>query len=69
MKKEEVSAIRQKLGISQHKFAELLGTTVTSVNRWENGKAKVSRLYVKEINELKVNHGLESSRRKTDENA
>lgn len=57
MKPEEIIAIRKKLGVSQERFAHMLGTTAVSVNRWENGKAVPSRLYVKEIKNLKDAHG------------
>lgn len=56
MKPAEIIAIRRKLGVSQERFAHMLGTTTTSVNRWENGKAVPSRLYVKEIKNLKDAH-------------
>lgn len=52
MKPEDIIAIRNKLGVTQEKFAQMLGATTTSVNRWENGKVIPSRLYVKEIKEL-----------------
>lgn len=57
MKPDEILEIRNKLGVSQERFAHMLGTTVVSVNRWENGKAVPSRLYVKEIKNLKDAHG------------
>ncbi|MFI0477753.1 MAG: helix-turn-helix domain-containing protein [Candidatus Rhabdochlamydia sp.] len=67
MTPEEIQSIRLSLGVSQEKFASLLGTTVVSVNRWENGKTKPSRLYVKEIKELRNNHGAHIRRRKESE--
>jgi len=57
MSPEEIKEIRAKLGVSQEKFASILGTTCTSVNRWENGKARPSRLYVKEIKNAKASYG------------
>lgn len=56
MTADEIREIRMKLGVTQEKFAQLLGTTATTVNRWENGKVNPSRLYIKEIKELKLNH-------------
>lgn len=64
MTPEEIQEIRRMLCVSQEKFAHLLGTTVVSVNRWENGKAKPSRLYIKELKELRKNHGSYTCRRK-----
>lgn len=54
---EEVREIRLRLGVSQERFAAMLGTTVVSVNRWENGKAAPSRLYIREIKNLEVQDG------------
>ena len=64
MTPEEIQEIRAKLCVSQEKFASLLGTTVVTVNRWENGKAKPSRLYIKELKQLRATHGSYASRRK-----
>lgn len=67
MTPEEIQEIRRMLCVSQEKFAHLLGTTVVSVNRWENGKAKPSRLYVKELKQLKASHGSYVCRREESE--
>lgn len=69
MTPEEIQEIRRSLCVSQEKFAALLGTTVVSVNRWENGKAKPSRLYIKEIKQLKANRGSYACRREEFENS
>ncbi len=61
---DEVLEFRKSLGVSQEKFAHMLGTTTNSVNRWERGKAKPSRLYVKEIKELMRANGSYLCRRK-----
>lgn len=57
MTPEEIQDIRKNLAVSQEKFAQLLGTTVVTVNRWENGKASPSRLYIRELKELRQNYG------------
>ena len=64
MTPKEIQEIRKHLCVSQEKFAQLLGTTVVTVNRWENGKTVPSRLYVKELKELKAKHGSYVCRRK-----
>lgn len=69
MTPKEIEEIRNMLCVSQEKFAQLLGTTVTSVNRWENGKVTPSRLYIKEIKTLRDSHGSYVCRRKELENA
>lgn len=56
MNPEEIQKVRMDLGITQEKFAQLLGTTTCSVNRWERGHVVPSRLYIKEIKELARNH-------------
>jgi DNA-binding transcriptional regulator YiaG len=35
--KEEIKQLRQNLGWSQQKFADYLGVSKETVNRWENG--------------------------------
>lgn len=37
--KELIKTIRGKANMNQEQFASALGTTVVSINRWENGKA------------------------------
>ncbi len=64
MTAEEITEFRKSLGVSQDKFAHMLGTTTNTVNRWERGHAKASRLYVKEIKELMRSSGSYISRRK-----
>lgn len=64
MTPEEIQEIRRNLCVSQEKFASLLGTTVVTVNRWENGKTKPSRLYIKELKQLRASNGSYACRRK-----
>lgn len=52
MDKEEIISLRKKLGLSQHALADLLGTTVTSVSRWENGHSKPMKVYVMILRKL-----------------
>ena len=61
---DEIRELRMSLHVTQEKFAALLGTTVVTINRWENEKAKPSRLYLRELKELKRNHGSYACRRK-----
>lgn len=67
MKPEEITELRNKLCVSQEKFAQMLGATVVTINRWENGKAKPSRLYIKELKELGERSGSYICRRKEHE--
>lgn len=63
----EIIEIRQSLGVTQERFAALLGTTVVTVNRWENGKVSPSRLYIKELKELRSKSGSYLCRRNENE--
>ena len=47
-----VKEIREKLQMTQEELAHAIGTTVTTVNRWENGKHKVSRFGRRALEEL-----------------
>ena len=41
--------LRKRLGLTQERLAARLDVTFASVNRWENGRVKPSRLAVKQI--------------------
>jgi len=45
-------ALRSKLQLTQEQFAAKLGVTVSTVNRWENGKNKPSPMAKLRIEEL-----------------
>jgi putative transcriptional regulator len=49
---KRIKAIRQQLGLSQEELAHKLGVSFTSVNRWENGQTKPSKLAKKQIDLL-----------------
>lgn len=40
----EIRALRKQLSLTQEEFAHEIGVTFATVNRWENGKSKPSRL-------------------------
>ncbi|MBW4444299.1 MAG: helix-turn-helix transcriptional regulator [Plectolyngbya sp. WJT66-NPBG17] len=44
--------MRQRLNLSQAKFAAKLGVSFQSVNRWENGRTKPLPLALKQIEQL-----------------
>lgn len=52
MNNTTVKEMRQKLGLSQQAFADQLGVTFATVNRWENGKAKPQKDRIARIKEL-----------------
>ncbi|MFB2892874.1 helix-turn-helix domain-containing protein [Aerosakkonemataceae cyanobacterium BLCC-F50] len=47
-----VRELRQAMNLSQEKFAEHLGMTFPTINRWENGHSKPSPLALKQIDIL-----------------
>lgn len=48
----KIKAIRQHLRLSQEELAYKLGVSFTSVNRWENGQTKPSKLARKQLEAL-----------------
>ena len=47
MTSEQIKEIRKILSLSQEDFAHTLGTSLGTVNRWENGRNKPSKMAVK----------------------
>lgn len=41
---EQVKAVRAALGLSQEELAHALGVSFATVNRWENGKTRPSKM-------------------------
>ncbi len=44
--------IRQKAFLSQEAFAKEINTSISSINRWENGKSKPSFSAMKELKDF-----------------
>ncbi len=53
-----IRQIRQQLGMTQEEFAHALGITVGTVNRWENGRFRPSKLAKATILEFARRHGV-----------
>ncbi len=53
-----VRAVRQRLGMSQEKFAAAIGVSFSTVSRWENAHNEPSHLSWRAIQELVRRHGL-----------
>ncbi|MFZ0927777.1 MAG: helix-turn-helix transcriptional regulator [Syntrophobacteraceae bacterium] len=47
-----IREIRERMELSQEKFAAKLGVTFPTVSRWEHGRAKPSPLALKQIENL-----------------
>jgi type I restriction enzyme M protein len=54
MTAKQIAAMRKALGLTQEQLAEMLGTHRETVARWETGASKPHRLYLVELNKLKV---------------
>lgn len=67
MQPTEIKELRAKIGISQERLAYLLSTTCVTVNRWENGRHKPSKLYIRALRELQKDYGLYIRRHKKSE--
>jgi len=55
---EIVRRLRSKLGLTQEELAHELGITVGTVNRWENGRFRPSKLARSTIIEFAKKHGV-----------
>jgi putative transcriptional regulator len=47
-----VRELRERMGLTQEKFAARLGVTLPTINRWENGRARPSPLALKQVADL-----------------
>lgn len=54
-----IKAIRENAKMSQEQFAEALGTTTLSVNRWENNKAEPNKMAQKQLFEFYKKSGFD----------
>ena len=52
-----VRELRKRTELIQEKFAAKLGVTFPTINRWENGRAKLSLLAMQRIEELQRSMG------------
>ena len=54
-----IKTLRERLVMSQSEFAELLGVSFTSVNRWENGHNEPTFKVKRKILKLCNDNGIE----------
>jgi len=66
---EFVRAIRRELKLTQEELAHQLGITVGTVNRWENGRFRPSKLARAMILDFAKKHGLSLDRLLAQESA
>jgi len=55
---EKVLELRGRLQITQVQLAELLGVSYSTVNRWEGGHYKATKLVRHKFDELCKKHGI-----------
>ncbi len=61
----EIRELRKSLGLTQEEFAHAVAVTFSTVNRWENGHAKPSKLARRAIEALASRRPSESAGSKT----
>ncbi|HLK09760.1 MAG TPA: helix-turn-helix domain-containing protein [Candidatus Binatia bacterium] len=47
-----IKALRERLGLSQEDFAHAVGVTTSTVNRWEKGWSRPTKLAARRLNTL-----------------
>jgi len=52
MKPDEIASLRKQLGWTQEQMARELGTVLVTVNRWENGRTRPSKLALAALTRL-----------------
>jgi putative transcriptional regulator len=55
---ESIRAVRQRLGLSQERFAAEIGVSFSTVSRWENAHRKPSPLSLRAVRELLRRRGV-----------
>lgn len=64
---QSVRELRIRLGLTQEEFAHAIAVTVSTVNRWENGRANPSKLAWRAIQALARKRGATLSERRGSE--
>jgi len=54
--KTRIRMLRKLLGENQQTFAQRLGVSFVTVNRWERGKTQPSRLALEKIEQVEKTH-------------
>lgn len=57
--KDLIKNIRMSANMSQEQFADRLGTTVLSINRWENGKTEPNKMAQKQLYQFCKENGID----------
>ena len=65
---ERVRLLREKLNMSQEDLARELNVSFSTINRWENGKAKPIKLAKAAFDALYKNHSINFDKQQEDNN-
>ena len=57
--KDLIKNIRISVNMNQEQFAECLGTTVLSINRWENGKTEPNKMAQKQLYQFSKDNNID----------
>ena len=57
--KDAIVELRLKLNVSQEELAKMLGVSFSSVNRWENGRYKPTKIAKLKLSKLFKENGIE----------
>ena len=55
---KEIKRIRQRSFLTQQEFANVIGVSFSTVNRWESGRSKPNRKAMKSINTFCVDNNI-----------
>ena len=55
MTPERIKAIRSGLGLTQRKFAALVGCCIESLQRWEQGRTPPGKMSTRRLEEIETN--------------
>ena len=55
---EKIRQLRGRLGLTQQSLADCLGVSFVTVNRWENGRFRPSKLARASILDFAAKHGI-----------
>lgn len=53
-----IKELRKRYSLSQEDFARELGVSFASINRWERGKTRPSKMALKAIEEFCIKHNV-----------
>lgn len=61
MNPDQIRQLRKELDLTQQQFAERLGVSFVTLNRWENGQSKPSSMGLTKLKELRAEHERKAS--------